>query len=56
MSNRKLLEFYRVAVSDEFYSLSITDSQTGKTLHVEDLKGTTICIALPYGSVILLYC
>ncbi|KAG0337701.1 hypothetical protein BG000_005081 [Podila horticola] len=27
-----------VAVSDEFYSLSITDSHTGKTLHVEDLK------------------
>ncbi|KFH65569.1 hypothetical protein MVEG_09045 [Podila verticillata NRRL 6337] len=27
-----------VAVSDEFYSLSITDSQTGKALHVEDLK------------------
>ncbi|KAG0099138.1 hypothetical protein BGZ93_009022 [Podila epicladia] len=27
-----------VAVSDEFYSLSITDTHTGKTLHVEDLK------------------
>ncbi|KAF9950189.1 hypothetical protein BGZ72_008120 [Mortierella alpina] len=27
-----------VAVSDEFYSLSITDARSGKTLHVEDLK------------------
>ncbi|KAG0035167.1 hypothetical protein BGZ81_000088 [Podila clonocystis] len=27
-----------VAVSDEFYSLSITDTYTGKALHVEDLK------------------
>ncbi|KAG0040119.1 hypothetical protein BGZ82_004982 [Podila clonocystis] len=27
-----------VAVSDEFYSLSITDAYTGKALHVEDLK------------------
>ncbi|KAI1298024.1 hypothetical protein EDD11_006896 [Mortierella claussenii] len=27
-----------VAVSDEFYALSITDTQSGKVLHVEDLK------------------
>ncbi|KAF9345696.1 hypothetical protein BGX34_004546, partial [Mortierella sp. NVP85] len=27
-----------VAVSDEFYSLSITDIRSGKVLHVEDLK------------------
>ncbi|KAF9952769.1 hypothetical protein BGZ70_000486 [Mortierella alpina] len=27
-----------VAVSDEFYSLSITDARSGKVLHVEDLK------------------
>ncbi|KAG0199181.1 hypothetical protein BGX28_007513 [Mortierella sp. GBA30] len=27
-----------VAVSDEFYTLSITDTRTGKVLHVEDLK------------------
>ncbi|KAF9936575.1 hypothetical protein BGZ67_002206 [Mortierella alpina] len=27
-----------VAVSDEFYSLSITDAWSGKVLHVEDLK------------------
>ncbi|KAF9584423.1 hypothetical protein BGW38_006496, partial [Lunasporangiospora selenospora] len=27
-----------VAVSDEFYSLSITDTRTGRLLHVEDLK------------------
>ncbi|KAG0366230.1 hypothetical protein BGZ54_005628, partial [Gamsiella multidivaricata] len=27
-----------IAVSDEFYTLSITDSRSGKVLHVEDLK------------------
>lgn len=30
---------YSVAVSDEFYSLTITDTHSGRVLHVEDLKG-----------------
>lgn len=28
-----------VAVSGEFYSLTITDTHSGRVLHVEDLKG-----------------
>ncbi|KAF9900249.1 hypothetical protein BX616_002650, partial [Lobosporangium transversale] len=31
-----------VAVSDEFYTLSITDTHSGKLLHVEDLKVVTL--------------